>query len=283
MVTKKQHYYPRALLRYFADENEKFYAYNSQRKTVEYTYYEKVCFQNYTYETIKIDGVVDNILENELSNYESKIGGVLKYIFSQTKPEKLILSAEQVNIIWQYMWLQYLRTDSGRITFIDGIDNNFSKPRQYPMELDEIKLKKEKILRFNSMFKEPRNLKMLLSGPKPAGMYFHILVGNGFLTSDNPVIATYGKSDKNSGFQLIMPICPYFVFTFQSGDLNCSENLIVQTTDDKLRYVNEAIINTANYFIISSKPFDFIQESYIYNRFNNKNWLENSRHFKEDD
>ncbi len=37
-------------------------------------------------------------------------------------------------------------------------------------------------------------------------------------------------------------------------------------------YVNEATINTANYFIISNKEFTRYQYKYIDNRFNNKNW-----------
>lgn len=50
-------------------------------------------------------------------------------------------------------------------------------------------------------------------------------------------------------------------------------------TQEKIRYVNEATINTANYFVISNERFSFAQESYIYNRFNNENWLKYSRHF----
>lgn len=283
MVTKKQHYYPRTLLQYFADDNEKFYVYNRQRGIIEHIYYEKVCFQNYTYETIKLDGVVDNILENELSKYEAKIAEVVHYIFGQTKLDNFLLCEEQINVIWQYMWLQYLRTDSGRVMFVESVENNFTNFRKFPTELNEIKLKKDKIFRFNSVFKNSQHLKWLLSIPRPKNMNFHISFGSGFLTSDNPVVATYGKSNIDSGFQLIMPICPYFVFTFQAGDLNCSENLIVKMDDDKIRYVNEAIINTSNYFVISNKRFDFIQNNYIYNRFNNKNWIENSRHFKEND
>ena len=43
-------------------------------------------------------------------------------------------------------------------------------------------------------------------------------------------------------------------------------------TLDKIQYVNKATINTANYYIISTNKFDITQQSYIYNRFNNKNW-----------
>lgn len=248
------------------------------RKLTEYTYYEKVCSQNYTYETKKLDGIVDNILELELSKYEAKISKVVTSVLENIVSENFTITEKDIDIIWQYLWLQDIRTDSGRLRLIEGLEQKFQSVRQYPVELREIESKKDKILRFNKVFKNPENLKSILNIPRN-NMCFHIAIGEGFLTSDNPVVSTYGKESRNSGFQLIMPVCPCICFTFQSGDLNSSNKLIVQMTEEKIRYVNEATINTANYFVISNERFSFAQESYIYNRFNNENWLKYSRHF----
>ena len=59
MVTKKQHYYPRSLLKYFADEENKVYVYIRQGKVFRKMTYEKLCASNNTYET---NNIVDNII-----------------------------------------------------------------------------------------------------------------------------------------------------------------------------------------------------------------------------
>ena len=51
MVTKKQHYYPRCLLKYFADSKEKVFVYSSHRKSFNHMNYSKICASNKTYET----------------------------------------------------------------------------------------------------------------------------------------------------------------------------------------------------------------------------------------
>lgn len=61
MVTKKQHYYPRTLIKYFANEDKKLYAYMRMENKVQYVNYQNVCSQNYTCEGSL---GVDNILEN---------------------------------------------------------------------------------------------------------------------------------------------------------------------------------------------------------------------------
>ena len=129
--------------------------------------------------------------------------------------------------------------------------------------------------------KKGKNLESFLSFlKKPKQMNFHISIGNGFLTSDNPVISTFGSPTIPNGFQILMPISPYLCFEFQNDEINCSDNLWVKMSNEKLRYINEATINTANYYIISNKPFNITQQMYIYNRFKNINWIHNSRHFK---
>ena len=50
-----------------------------------------------------------------------------------------------------------------------------------------------------------------------------------------------------------MPISPFICIEFQDISINSSDNLIVQLSQDKARFLNEANINTANYYVISDK------------------------------
>lgn len=117
-------------------------------------------------------------------------------------------------------------------------------------------------------FKQGNNLENLLKGmKKPSNMNFHIAKSeDNLLTSDNPVIAT------DNWNQIMLPITPNILIEFQEDRINSSNALRVTLKKDKTKYVNEATINTANYFIISNKEFTFYQHKYIDNHFNNKNW-----------
>ncbi|HBP3413571.1 TPA: DUF4238 domain-containing protein, partial [Staphylococcus aureus] len=169
----------------------------------------------------------------------------------------------------QYIHLQYLRTDAGRINFMNLIENPFTyKPRKKPIDLDEIQKHKNTIIKFNEIFKQGNNLENLLKRmKKPSNMNFHIAISeDNLLTSDNPVIAT------DNWNQIMLPITPNILIEFQEDKINSSNDLRVILKKNKTRYVNEATINTANYFIISNKEFTRYQYKYIDNRFNNKNW-----------
>ena len=279
MVTKKQHYYPRTLLKHFANEDSKLYTYIVKSDSYVYLNYENVCYKKYTYET---SDKVDNILENELSKYEGDFSRVVDYILKNMFSKDFNISNDYVDIIWKYFFLQDIRTDSGRMRFVQNLEKPNKSERRYPVESGEIEQNKNNIEKFNRIFKQPDSLsKLLKSFSKPPTFKFHISISieDYFITSDNPVVSTYGKN-KESGFQLIMPISPFVCLTFQMGDLNCSENLIVKMTDEKIKYINEAQINTANYFIISLEPFSKKQKSYIKDRYKNRFWIKKSRHFQ---
>ncbi len=106
-------------------------------------------------------------------------------------------------------------------------------------------------------------------------MHFHIsFCGSeteNFITADNPVISTLNSSGKPFS-QLMMPIDPFVYIEFQNEEENCSDNTIVSMHPNKIRYVNRAIVNTANYYVISDRPFDVAMTGYIKNRFENKDW-----------
>ncbi|MFC0138630.1 hypothetical protein CD127_03875 [Staphylococcus petrasii] len=268
MVTKKQHYYPRCLLKHFANDDKKVFVYIRKGDKKAYMNYEKICASNYTYES---DNQVDNVLEHKLGKYESKIEPIIDDIIKNCMTNKLSVSEEDQQELFQYLWLQYLRTDAGRILFVNLFENMFSyEPRKEPLDLKEIEKKenKEKINRFNKVFKQGNKLERILKNfRKTNNMNFHIAISmENLLTSDNPVIGT------DNWKQIMLPIAPRICIVFQHDSINSSKGLQVILTSNKTRYLNEATINTGNYYIISNEDFSDKQLEYIDNRFNNKNW-----------
>ena len=275
MVTRKQHYYPRSLLKNFGDDNSTVFVYIRQANKIAKLSYENICFKRDAYES---GGIIDNILENKLSTIEAKACGIIKNILQNWANENFKISQDDEEMIFKYMILQQLRTDTGRINFISRITTpSVYIPRTRPIEIDEIQENKTKIELFNYMFKQPNRFEQLISGiNQPDTMKFHIAISeNNLLTSDNPIIGI------DNWKQIILPIHPNICLEFQDKGVNRSQNLIVKLTDDKVKYLNQATINTASYYIISNKEFSLEENNYIYNRFNNPNWKFQSPHFND--
>lgn len=273
VMTKKQHYYPRCLLKHFSDDHGKVNVYVRQANRVSKMNYEKLCASNFSYES---DDVVDNILENKLSNYESKMGAIVDYILNNLDATDFTVTKEQQKFLYLYLWLQYLRTDAGRINFITMYENIPSyNPRTLPIELEEIQTNKTKILKFNKLFKQDGVLESYLKNfEMPKTMNFHIAISEEkLLTSDNPVIGT------DEWKRIILPICPFLCIEFIDNSIDEAKTMFIKLTLDNIKYLNEATINTANYFVISNEPFTIPQNTYLYNRFKNKNWTFRSPHF----
>lgn len=272
VMTKKQHYYPRCLLKYFADEYDEVNVYIRQANKLSKVNYERLCFSDYSYES---DDTIDNILENKLGHYEAKMGAIVNDILNHFSDEDFTVTREQQEFLYIYMWLQYLRTDAGRINFITMYENIFSyKPRTLPIELAEIKENQEKIKKFNKLFKQDGVLENYLQFKKNDSMNFHIAVSKeNLLTSDNPVIGT------DMWKRIVLPICSFLALEFTHNSIDETKNMLILLTSDKIKYLNQATINTANYFVISNKPFTLSQNNYLYNRFNNKKWTFSKPHF----
>lgn len=260
MVTKKQHYYPRCLLKYFADSKDKVYVYSSHRKSFNHMNYSKICASNKTYET---DDVIDNILENNLAKYETKMGGILDEILNRNIIE---ISEEKQNFIYKFFYLQYFRTDSGRIKLMQFLYNPYIyKPRKYPLEYNDILNNKKEIKKFNEVFKDEKELELLLKiFEKPKDMVFRICTTKeNLITSDNPVIGT------DNGQRIFLPINPHICFQFKNKKFVQNNSLFTVLTQNHVDYLNKATINTANYFVISNLSFTNEEKQYIINRFKN--------------
>jgi len=283
MVVKKQHYYPRALLKHFANDDDKFYVYMRLAKDdpIKYMNYEKVCSANHTYEGRSKDNKleIDNILEKKLSSLESKLNTIIEKIIETIKipwrgRPTVDINKEDIEFLFTYMYIQFIRTDRGRINFVQSLENMNYTPRKYPIELEEIKNSKNEIIKFNNFFRQAGNFEKLLKAlKKPKNMNFHIAIGD-FITSDNPVVAT------DNWRQIYMPISNNLCLEFQDDSCNCSDKIIVYMAIRKQKYINEAQIETANYCVISKKKFNICTRRYIRRRFTDPNWSKKSRHFK---
>lgn len=259
MTVRKQHYYPRCLLKHFSDEKSKFFTYIRKAHQVSHLTYENICYQRDAYES---DGIVDNILENKLCILESEAAPIINNIVDSYDKEDFTISESEIETLWRFMWLQYVRTDAGRILVMNIINNSWRvhPERTSPVDIEEIEDNKKLINEFNKRFKVPGVLEAFFNTlPRDKDMNFHIVIGDYFITSDNPVVGT------DSWNQMLMPISPQVCLEFQHSSLNNSKSLILMMTKEKNQFINRAIINTANYFVMSYAPFDFVIGSYIYN------------------
>ncbi|NYS48816.1 DUF4238 domain-containing protein [Streptococcus danieliae] len=283
-LTKKQHYYPRCLLKHFADEQGLVNVYVRQANKLLKLNYENICASNYSYES---DDTIDNILENKLSRYEAKVSVIIGNILSRTEhilknftEDTSIITEEQQSFLYKYMWLQYMRTDAGRIIFMMSYENIClhklkNKPRFFPIELDEIKDNNQRIKTFNKLFKQDGVLENVLKlFERPDTMNFHIAISEeNLLTSDNPVIGT------NEWKHIILPIAPHICIEFINKSIDKANTNFVMLAKMHSDYLNKATINTANYFVLSNEEFTFSQNNYLYSRFKNPSWKFSKPHF----
>ncbi|HEM5077158.1 TPA: DUF4238 domain-containing protein, partial [Streptococcus suis] len=171
---------------------------------------------------------------------------------------------------------QYLRTDAGRVNFITHWENPQKyKPRIRPIEVHEIDDCSDKIEKFNLVFKNSDNFeKYFLSLKCPESMKLHVAISEKpLLTSDNPVIGT------DNWKQIVMPIHPHICIEFQDVAFSSSENLVVVLSEEKTSFLNMAMINTANYYVISSEQFSIDQNCYIYYCCSNLSFLFHCKDF----
>lgn len=82
-----------------------------------------------------------------------------------------------------------------------------------------------------------------------------------------------------NGNELFYQYVRFYVLNSLIIQLDEAKNMFIKLTPDNIKYLNEATINTANYFVISNKLFTIQQNTYLYNRFKNKDWTFGKSHF----
>lgn len=337
MVTRKQHYYPRFLLKNFANDNNKLYAYIPHNNIITKQNYEKVCFEIDSYESSQIP---DNKLEKILGKYENEVSPIIKKIlnniflkdfnkeellsykgfreyyyskdgtfindyhplFNFNKFFNLILikylsyskldrvfilnsiseklfytklgeylnyDFELTNVeklkIYRFIFLQFIRTNSGRIIFMDLIESGSNyKKKLRPINLDDISNKKDKIMRFNKKFKKDGELEKVLNKLIiPEHITFKIGISIiDLITSDHPVVQI------NNIDQIYLPLSSSVSLQFHNKFFYTSENIFAITLPPKAYIYNNYTINTSNYYVISKTPFIKSHKFKMMNRFN---------------
>lgn len=280
--TRKQHYYPRCLLKHFANSDNKINTYIRYADIFQQLSYKNVCYKRDTYETGETDMInnilenkIDNILENKLSEYEAKMSIILNEILlslneiDSSENYNISIPKESQDFIYRFMILQYTRTDYGRLSFMNYYlhsiihTSNPYKPRTCPYELHDVENNQIKIKLFNQIFKQPYQLESFFDSIKrPNFMKFHIaFTHKNLITSDNPVIIT------SDIYRLMMPVSPNVCLQFIDQRSSVKINMIGPLNDSKVDYLNKATINTSMYFVISNNPFTNEEKNYIRKRF----------------
>lgn len=263
--TRKQHYYPRFLLKYFANSDNKINAYVRYKDKFLTVNYKNVCCRRNAYETDE----VDNKLENKLSKYEEKMSIILNDLFLNNFNEP---SSEIKEFIMKFIILQYYRTDYGRLVVINHLTDTFNNthtlnPIDYhvnPFTQIDIENESNKIKCFNDLFIQYDLLDCLCNDVTiPNNYNLHIawcdFNNEHFITSDNPVTNGCGC--------IFLPINPEICFIIQDNRRFGNEGWMITLPYDDFEALNYNIINNATNFVLSRDPFSITEKLNICNKF----------------
>ena len=170
--TRKQHYYPKFLLKYFTNSDNKINAYVRYTDKFTTVTCENVCCRRNAYETDKLD----NKFENKLSKYEAKMSIILNDLFLNNFNEP---SSEIKDFIIRFIILQYYRTDYGRLIFLNHINDILNNthtlnPAYYlinPFTHIDIKNKYNEINDVNTLFTQYELLDLICEDITIPGNY----------------------------------------------------------------------------------------------------------------
>lgn len=272
-VKKKQHYYPKFLLKHFSDKNGNVYTYNVFTKKFEYVRFDSICYHNYTYESEKTASKADNHLENQFAGYENRVAPIIDYIVNNYKYRNFKITKHQCNELIDYLFLQICRTDAGRLKIMNNIKYSWDYEKKGVVTNEEIKNGEKKIREFNNMCKNENGLENFLNIFEKESCVIKIgKTTTDLISSDNPVVG-YLLTEAKSVL-LFMPIAPNIVLICVDNKkkLKDKHKLVLSIPLRLVNWINHAIINTSNYTIISKKEFSVPLTGYIINRFENDNW-----------
>mgnify|MGYP000871265566 CR=1 FL=1 len=263
--TRKQHYYPRFLLKYFANSDNKINAYVRYKDKFLTVNYNNVCCRKYAYETDD----VDNILENQLSKYEAKMSIILNDLFLNNFNEP---SSETKDFIIRFIILQYYRTDYGRLILNNHLNDTLNNthtlnPAYYrinPFTHIDIKNKYNEIKDVNDLFTRYNLLDLIYEDITiPDNYDLHVawcdFNNERFITSDNPVIIGCGC--------IFLSISPEVCFVIQDNRRFGNEGWTITLPYDDFEALNYNIINNATNFVLSRYPFSITEKLNICNKF----------------
>ena len=274
-IKKKQHYYPRCLLKHFADDNQKVHEYNVRAKVFRYVKYDSICYHNYTYEAGKNSSTADNLLEDQFAQYEAKVGPIVENIIEHCLDKDFRITTRHRKDLIDYFLLQTIRTDAGRLKFMNNLKYRWGYEKEGVVTNEEIVLGESKIREFNEIYKSNNGLKQILEIYEKGYKHLNLKIGvtnAEIITSDTPTLTSLGK-DKNS-LVYYMPISSNLVLIFEYKKAKIIydfEELVFPVHYSTVNWINLAVINTANYSIISKNDFNVALAGYIKKVFEKSN------------
>ncbi len=273
MIKKKnQHIIPKCYLKHFQNNKCIVEAYNIDSKRFLENNIERVCNQNFAYEVSKKK--VDNVLENEIAVLESEMSPYIDNLISKTLKNEIKREDINHHILFKYMTLLHVRTESNRIQFVRALFHYESLGHH--MSLNELQNNQVYLKLFNAKFKEKSSLNTFLEfcyDKFQPEVRLGISKTEKFITSDNPVITFFIPDKENYvGIKYVLPIHPYIcIYYIASEYKGISKEKQIDfpyiVKPETIYGYNQGIINVANHWIISSEPFTFLQNNQISKRF----------------
>lgn len=274
MIKRNQHVIPRCYLKHFKNNEGLVYAYNVIGERFLKTNINHVCSHKDAYETFD---KIDNILENDIAMIEENLSPYLDDLIFKALNGNLKREDIDNHKLFKYIMLLQLRTDSNRILFTralfgyEGMDHH--------MNIDELKENEIFLRLFNVKFKQKGALNSTLDDwykkTKPE-IRIGITKKDRFITSDNPVVLFYIPNETDYvAIKHVLPICPNVcIYFFGLDKIGISKekqvNFPYMIENDTVQGYNQVIIKAANFWIVSSNPFNVIQQQGLFQRFKKK-------------
>ena len=252
-ITKRQHYVPKAYLKYFSVDEEKtphVYAVFPNGKEPQKVSIEKICCSSYLYDQIAIDPdtgarifAAPNELENMFNPVESKYAVIVSKLKADLREKNdFELTAEEIEVLKGFLSLQLWRNPIFVHTSNCIIDRLFAKDTGYIDYIQNEFPDEKSNLMIAHLANESLKRFLLLSTIAMADTmdesHFCIFRTQDslFVTSDMPVVNIYGE-EQGIQYDLVgMPITPELFMAFI--DAECDIPKVLSIDNRSVRRIN---------------------------------------------
>lgn len=271
--TKRQHYVQREYIKNFCIDNSEFvYAYNvcvGNEKKLKTT---SLCVIKEMYE---ISGNLDNRIENHLKEFEDKGIQQIKKIVDFESINGDIFTNEDLKSLYQYVFLQLIRTKSGQLVFQsikENLDLKFSKPSKHVSNSELYK--NSEIINRNIKWIHD-NMNEFDDVIDSLWIAFHDSMRFGLYVSEKPLLITSDcpvDTDVIPGIYypcmcyLKMALTPRILLDIEivmNDSMKVCNFFKCELTNDIAFDFNEKIISNANYWVMSSNEFSNLQRKLL--------------------
>lgn len=271
--TKRQHYVQREYIKNFCINNtDSVNAYNicaGNEKKLKPT---SLCVIKEMYE---ISGNLDNRIENHLKEFEDKGIQQIKKIVDFESINGDIFTNEDLKSLYQYVFLQLIRTKSGQLVFQsikENLDLKFSKPSKHVSNSELYK--NSEIINRNIKWIHD-NMNEFDDVIDSLWIAFHDSMRFGLYVSEQPLLITSDcpiDTDVIPGIYnpcmcyLKMALTPRILLDIEivmNDSMKVCNFFKCELTNDIAFDFNEKIISNANYWVMSSNEFSNLQRKIL--------------------